>query len=96
MEQYFRPKQIVVGPFFCFKICRIKPTVQSIQLHTSFDVKTGSPDSADFATTRNLIHQLWHFAQRLGRPLAYRGRHSGICQGALHEMPQPANLGGFF
>jgi hypothetical protein len=27
--------------------------------------------------------------------LAYRGRHSAICQGTLPDMPQPADFGGF-
>jgi hypothetical protein len=46
-------------------------------------VKTDSPDLADFATT----------------PLAYRAVTSAICQrsaqGALPDMPQPADFGGF-
>jgi hypothetical protein len=63
---------------------------------TSIDVKTGSPDLADFATTRHLIRRLWQFAQRLGRPLAYRGRHSAICQGTLPGMPQPVDFGRFY
>jgi hypothetical protein len=58
-------------------------------------VKTASPDLADFATTQYLIHQLWHFAQWLGRPLAYGCRHSVIRQGALPNMPQLAGFGGF-
>jgi hypothetical protein len=58
-------------------------------------VKTDSPDPEDFATTRHLIRRLWHFAQWLGRPLAYRGRNSVICQGALPDTPQPEDFGGF-
>jgi hypothetical protein len=46
--------------------------------------------------TRHLIHQLWHFPQWLGQPLAYRGCHSAICQGAMPNMPQLADFGGFF
>jgi hypothetical protein len=34
----------------------------------SIDVKTGSPDPADFAKTRRLLPRLWHNAQS---PLAY-------------------------
>jgi hypothetical protein len=38
--------------------------------------------------------------QWLGRPLAYRAGMSAICQrsaqGALPDMPQPADFGGFF
>jgi hypothetical protein len=59
-------------------------------------VKTCSPDPADFAMTQHLIRRLWHFAQWLGRPLVYRGHHSAICQGALPDMPQPADFGRFF
>jgi hypothetical protein len=63
-------------------------------------VKTDSPDPADFATTWHLICRLWHFAQWLGLPLAYRTVTSAIfqrsAQGALPDMPQPADFGGFF
>jgi hypothetical protein len=63
-------------------------------------VKTDSPDPADFATTRHLICRLCHFAKWLGRPLAYRAVTSAICQrsaqGALPDMPQPADFGGVF
>jgi hypothetical protein len=63
-------------------------------------VKTDSPDSADFATTRHLICRLWLFVQWLGRPLAYRAVPSAICQrlaqGALPDMSQPADFGRFF
>jgi hypothetical protein len=59
-------------------------------------VKTGSPDPADFAMTRHLNRQLWHFAQWLGRPLAYRRRHSAKCQWALPDMPQLSDFGRFF
>jgi hypothetical protein len=57
----------------------------------SVDVKAGTPDPADFAMTRLLICQLWHFAQWFGRPLAYRAVTSAICQrsaqGAFRDMP---------
>jgi hypothetical protein len=63
-------------------------------------VKTDSPDPVDFATTRHLLCRLWHFAQWLGRPLAYHAVASVICQqsaqGALPNMPQLADFGGFF
>jgi hypothetical protein len=63
-------------------------------------VKTDSPDPADFATTRHLICRLRHFAQWFGRPLAYRAVTPVICQwlaqGALPNMPQLADFGGFF
>jgi hypothetical protein len=36
------------------------------------------------------------FAQWLGRPLAYRGSYSLICQGTLPNMPQLADFGGFY
>jgi hypothetical protein len=39
--------------------------------------------------TRLIISRLWHVAKWLGRPLAYCGRHSTICQRALLDMPQP-------
>jgi hypothetical protein len=58
------------------------------------DVKTGSPDPVDFATAWLLIRRLSPFAQWLGQPLAYHGRLRAICQGALPDMPQPADLGG--
>jgi hypothetical protein len=93
MEQWFRPKLMVTDPFFCLKIGRLIATVHS---NTSIDVKTGFPDSADFAMTRLLICRLWPFAQWLGQPLAYRSRHSTICQGALPNMPQLADFGGFY
>jgi hypothetical protein len=44
-------------------------------------VKTGSPDQTDIATTRHQIRRRLQLAQWLGRPLAYCGRHSAICQG---------------
>jgi hypothetical protein len=63
-------------------------------------VKTDSPDPADFAMTWHLIWRLWHFAQWLGRQLAYRAVTFAICQrsaqGALPDMPQPADFGVFF
>jgi hypothetical protein len=43
-----------------------------------------------------LICRLWHFAQWLGRPLAYRGSPSAICQGALPNMPLLPDFGRFF
>jgi hypothetical protein len=43
-----------------------------------------------------LICRLWPFAQWLGPPLAYHGHHRAICQGALPDMPQPADFGGFY
>jgi hypothetical protein len=46
--------------------------------------------------TQRLIRRLWQFAQWLGGPLAYCGRHSAICQGTLPDMPQPAVFGGFY
>jgi hypothetical protein len=53
-----------------------------------------------FATTRHIICRLWHFAQLLGRPLAYRVLTSAIyqrlAQGALPDMPKPADFSGFF
>jgi hypothetical protein len=98
MEQWFRPKLMVADPFFCLKIGCLKATVRRVPVPgiTSVDVKTGSPDTADFATTRLLIRRLWQFAQWLGRPLAYHGHHSAICQGTLPDMPQPADFGGFY
>jgi hypothetical protein len=72
---------MVADPFFCLKIGRLK---------ASIDVKTDSPDPADFATTRHLIY----------RPLEYRAVTSAICQrsaqGALPDLPQLADFGGFF
>jgi hypothetical protein len=45
------------------------------------NVKTCSLDLADFATTRLLIHwRVMAVCAMVGRPLAYRGRHSVICQ----------------
>jgi hypothetical protein len=58
--------------------------------------KTGSQDSAGFVMTRLLFPQLRQFALWLGRLLAYRGRHSAICQGTLSNMPKPANFNGFY
>jgi hypothetical protein len=81
---------MVGGPFFCLKSHSIKATV--LKSYTSIDVKTGSPDPPDFATTRHLIRQLWHFTQWLCQLLSYRGRHSAICQGSLPDMPQPADF----
>jgi hypothetical protein len=46
--------------------------------------------------TRHLIRRLWQLTQRLGRPLAYRSRHSAIIQGTLPGMPQSADFGGFY
>jgi hypothetical protein len=47
---------MVMHPFFCLKIGRLKATVH--MSNTSIYVKTGSPDPADFATIRLPIH--WH------------------------------------
>jgi hypothetical protein len=80
---------MVVDPFFCLKISRLKATVREYNIHRC---ETDSPDRADFATTRHLISRLWHLAQWLGLLLAYCGRHSVICQGALPDMPQPADF----
>jgi hypothetical protein len=82
------------GPFFSLKIARHTATNLRYS-RASIDVKTGSPDPAYFATTRPLIRRLWQFAHWLERPLAYRSRHSAICQGTLPDMPQPADFGGF-
>jgi hypothetical protein len=80
-------------PFFCLKIGRLKATVRRVPHRCK---NWFSIDPADFATTRRLFPRLWQFAQWLGRPLAYRGRHSAICQGTLPGMPQTADLGGFY
>jgi hypothetical protein len=39
------------------------------------------------------IHTIAGATDRL---LAFRGRHSAICQRALPDMPQPADFGGFY
>jgi hypothetical protein len=48
----------------------------------SIDVKTGSPDPADFAKTRHLLPRLWHIAQS---PLAYCAEAAAICQGRTNN-----------
>jgi hypothetical protein len=48
---------------------------------TSIDVKTGSPDPADFSTTWLLIYwRVLAICTMVGRPLAYRSCHTAICQ----------------
>jgi hypothetical protein len=42
---------MVANPFLRLKIAHLKATVR-----TSINVKTGSPDPADFAITRLIIH----------------------------------------
>jgi hypothetical protein len=49
----------------------------------SINVKTGSPDPADFAKTRRLLPRLWHTAQCL---LAYRTDAAAICQGRTNNV----------
>jgi hypothetical protein len=51
---------MVENPFFRLKIAHLKATVCTLYSSASIDVKTGSPDQADFATTQLLIH--WHIA----------------------------------
>jgi hypothetical protein len=50
--------------------------------------------------TQLLICRLWHFVQWFGRLLAYRAVMSAMCQwsaqGALRDLPQPADFNGFF
>jgi hypothetical protein len=47
----------------------------------SIDVKTGSPDPADFAMTQLLIYwRVLAIHAMVERPLAYRSHHSVICQ----------------
>jgi hypothetical protein len=86
---------MVADPFFCLKIGRLNATAHRVT-HPAIDVKTGSPDLADFATTQLLICRLWTFSQWFGRPLAYHVRHSTTCQGALPDMPQLADFGRFY
>jgi hypothetical protein len=77
------------GPFFLLAVLK----QQSVEYRTtSIDVKTGSPDSTDCATTRHLICRLYQLAQRLGRSLAYRSRHSAIRQAVAVPMPHPADF----
>jgi hypothetical protein len=52
---------------------------------TSIDVKTGSPDLADFAKTWSLLPRLWHIALR-------RLRYAKVAQ----TMAQTANIRNFF
>jgi hypothetical protein len=49
---------MVTNPFFLLKVAHPKATVTYSR--ASIDVKTGSPDPANFAMTRLLIH--WHIA----------------------------------
>jgi hypothetical protein len=84
---------MVVEPFFCLTIGGLKATVHRV---THPSVKSGSPDSADFATTQLMIHRMWPFTQWLGQLLAYCGRHSVICEGALPNMPQLADFGRYY
>jgi hypothetical protein len=59
------PKLMVAKPFFCLKIAHHKATVHTVA-HQS-----GSPDPADFATTRPLIHwRVLAIRAMFGRPLA--------------------------
>jgi hypothetical protein len=58
MEWEIRLKLMVENPFFLFKIFRLKATVHTVR--ASINIKTGSPDPADLARTRPLIH--WHIA----------------------------------
>jgi hypothetical protein len=59
-----------------------------------------SPNMVDFFYDSASNLQLWHFAQWLGRPLAYRAVTSAICkrlaQGALPDIQQPADFGRVF
>jgi hypothetical protein len=69
----------------------------------SVDVKTGSPDPADFAKTQRQLPRLWHIAQSL---LAYRAEAAAIYQGRtnncancqhspycfLRELPQVGDI----
>jgi hypothetical protein len=50
---------MVMDPFFCLKIGRLKATVRRLP-NTSIDVKTGSLDPADFAMNRHLLPRIWH------------------------------------
>jgi hypothetical protein len=45
---------IVAHPFFCLKISHFKATVGPYS-RASINVKTGSPDPADFAKTQRLL-----------------------------------------
>jgi hypothetical protein len=83
---------MVADSFFCLKIDRLSVTIHK-HIHCC---KNWLSAPADFAVTRLLICQLWPFTQWLGRPLAYRGRHSVICQGSLPDMRQQADFGRFY
>jgi hypothetical protein len=64
------PKLMVPNPFFCLKIARHKATVHihTVRIHRC---KTGSPDPADFATTRPLIlRRVATIRAMFGRPMA--------------------------
>jgi hypothetical protein len=76
---------MVARLFFCLKISRLKATV------TSIDVKTGSPDLADFATNWLLLYFLNCGISRL--------RHANGCTNCqyspscfLRELPQVCGL----
>jgi hypothetical protein len=72
------PKLMVVNHFFHLIIARRKATVHTVPGSASIDVKTGSPDPADFATTRPLIHwRLLAIRAMFGRPLARCAVKSG-------------------
>jgi hypothetical protein len=57
---------------------------QSYGLYSSasVEVKTGSPDPADFAKTRHQLPRLWHIPQN---PLAYRTEVAAISQGRTNN-----------
>jgi hypothetical protein len=83
------PKLMVAHPFLLFK----NWPFQSYGLYSSIsiDLKSGSPDPADFAKPRCLLPRLWHIAQR-------RLRYAKVAQTMvrtanihhlvfLHELP---------
>jgi hypothetical protein len=78
---------MVAHPFCCLKIGHFKATVRTVS--PTIDVKTGSPDPANFAKTRRLLPQLWQIAQS---PLAYHTEAAARSHKQWRELPTFAIL----